>query len=349
MENKMSKLLTGVVLSSTLLLTACGGDSSNDTDDTIDKGAEDVTAEGFPIVEEPIEMSLMAPGTGVAEWEDMPTLQEYEDMTNIELSYTTPPISDFSTNFNLAFASGELPDIIFGPGEDDFTPSMEAEYGEQGLLLPLNDLIDDYAPNFKKLMEENPDIERSITTNDGNIYALPRINGGPSVTWIRGPVWINGEWMDNLDMDEVPSTTDELYDMLVSFRDDDPNGNGEADEIPLTDVGMDSTRPWLLSAFGIKEWGIEENDGDVRYAPVTDNYRGYLEFMNKLYDEELLDSEVFSQADEQKKAKGEDNRLGMFPDWFSFFTTGQSEEEAMKNPVMGPMTSEYSDEPLFPL
>src|SRR5699024_12706398 len=119
--------------------------------------------------------------------------------------------------------------------------------------------------------------------------------------------------------------------------------------IPLTDVSMDSTRPWLLSAFGIKECAIEEVDGVVRYAPITDNYRGDLEVMNKLYEEELLDSEVFSQADEQKKAKGEDNRLGMFPDWFSFFTTGQTEEEAMKNPIMGPMTSEYSKEPLFPM
>jgi len=349
MQNKMNKLLKGVILSSTLLLTACGGGGAADTDGAIDKGAEDVAKEGFPIVEEPIEMSLIAPGTGVAEWEDMPTLQEYEEMTNIKFTYTTPPISDFSTNFNLAFASGELPDIIFGPGSDDFTPTMEAEYGQQGLLLPLNDLIEEYAPNFKALMEENPDIERSITTTDGNIYALPRINGGPSVTWIRGPVWINGEWMENLGIDEVPSTTDELYDMLVRFRDEDPNGNGKADEIPLTDVSMDSTRPWLISAFGIKDWGIEEVDGKVRYSPITDNYRGYLEFMNKLFEEELLDSEVFSQADEQKKAKGEENRLGMFPDWFSFFTTGQTEEEAMKNPIMGPMTSEYSKEPLFPM
>src|SRR5699024_6611423 len=349
MQKKMNKLLKGVILSSTLLLTACGGGGAVDTDDAINKGAEDVSKEGFPIVEEPIEMSLMAPGTGIAEWEDMPTLQEYEKMTNIQLDYTTPPISDFSTNFNLAFASGDLPDIIFGPGSDDFTAAMESEYGQQGLLLPLNDLIDEYAPNFKALMEENPNIEKSITTTDGNIYALPRINGGASVTWIRGPVWINGEWMENLGIDEVPSTTDELYDMLVRFRDEDPNGNGIADEIPLTDVSMDSTRPWLLSAFGIKDWGIEEVDGKVRYSPITDNYRGYLEFMNKLFEEELLDSEVFSQADEQKKAKGEENRLGMFPDWFSFFTTGQTEEEAMKNPIMGPMTSEYSKEPLFPM
>jgi putative aldouronate transport system substrate-binding protein len=351
----MKKILTtGILMSVLVLLAACGG--GNAEDDTVDtntqEDAQEVATEGFPIVEEPITMELMAPGTGMAEWEDMPTMQTYEEMTNIEFDYNTPPLNDFATNFNLAFASGDVPDVIFGVGEDDFTAAMQVDYGNQGLILPLNDLIDEYAPNLSQIMEERPEVRQAVTTPDGNIYALPNVlpvEGEYSASWIRGPVWINGEWMDALGIEEVPQTLDEFYNMLVRFRDEDPNGNGEADEIPMTDVQMDSTRPWLLSAFGIKEWGIEEHDGQVRYAPMTENYRGYLEFMNTLYQENLLDEEVFSQQDEQKKSKGEDNRLGVFPDWFSYFTTGQSEEEAMVNPMMGPMTSEYSEEPLFPM
>lgn len=348
---KMNRALkTGVLLSTSLLLAACGGNTDAETAGPEDN--QEVAAEGFPIVEETITMELMAPGTGMADWEDMPTMQYYEEMTNIKFEYTTPPLSDFSTNFNLAFASGDIPDVIFGTDEDILTPAMQVDYGNQGLLLPLNDLIDKYAPNLTSLMEERPEIRQAITTPDGNIYALPKVlplEDEYSATWIRGPVWINGEWMATLGIEEVPQTVDELYDMLVRFRDEDPNGNGLADEIPLTDVQMDSTRPWLLSAFGIKEWGIEEHDDVVRFAPITEEYRGYLEFMNKLYEEDLLDEEVFSQEDGQKKAKGENNQLGMFPDWFSFFTTGQSEEESMINPMMGPMTSEYSEEKLFPM
>lgn len=348
MKRNKRFLATGLLFSTTLLLAACGGGSSASEDNT-QSDTQEVAKEGFPFVEEPIKMTLMAPGTGMAEWEDMPTMIEYEKMTNIDLDYTTPPLSDFSTKFNLAFASGDVPHIIFGPGSDVLTPALEVDYGQQGLLLPLNDLIDEYAPNLKAAMEERPEIKQSITTTDGNIYTLPRINGGASSTWIRGPVWMNGDWMDALGIEEAPKTVDELYEMLVRFKTEDPNGNGKADEIPFTDVKMDSTRPWLLSAFGIKEWGIEEHDGVVRYAPMTENYHGYLEFMNKLYSEGLLDQEVFSQADEQKKAKGENNQLGMYPDWFSFFTTGQTEEEAINNPMMGPMTSEYSKEPIFPM
>lgn len=354
MVKRKKWLATNLLLSSALLLAACGSNASGENASsegstaTLDGGVE-VAKEGFPIVEEPIKMTMLAPGTGMAEWKDMPTLTEYAKKTNIDFDYTTPPLSDFGTRFNLTFASGELPDVIFGPGAGVLTPALEVDYGQQGLLLPLNDLIDEYAPNLKKLLEERPEVRQSITTTDGNIYTLPRIAGGASATWIRGPVWINGTWMEKLGIKEVPKTTDELYDMLTRFKNEDPNGNGKADEIPLTDVKMDSTRPWLLTAFGIKEWGIEEHDGVVRYAPMTENYRGYLEFMHKLYAEGLLDKEVFSQADEQKKAKGQADQLGMFPDWFSFFTTAQTEEESIINPMMGPMTSEYSEEPLFPM
>src|SRR5699024_6868844 len=109
------------------------------------------------------------------------------------------------------------------------------------------------------------------------------------------------------------------------------------------------SRPWLLGAFGMKEWGIEEVDGTVRYTPIEPEYKDYLAFMNKLFEEELLDPETFSQSDEQKKAKGQNNRLGVFPDWFSFFTTGETEEEAMNNPMFYPLTSEASSEPVIPL
>lgn len=136
---------------------------------------------------------------------------------------------------------------------------------------------------------------------------------------------------------------------MKRFKEEDPNGNGQADEIPLLDVKMESSRPWLLAAFGIKEWGIEENNGKVRYAPMEEAYKEYLTYMHKLYEEGLLDSETFSQSDEQKKAKGQDSRIGVFPDWYSFFTTGEPEEEAVGNPMFYPLTNDDSREPVIPL
>lgn len=343
-----------LLLAFLLTISVIVGCSSKDKKGNKSKQNEniEVNAEGFPIVDEELELSLLAPGTGLSEWKDMETLKEYEEMTNITFKYVTPPLSDFSTKLNLEFASGDIPDIIYGAGTSDFTPAMEVDYGEQGVLLPLEDLIEEHAPNLSKLFEERPDVKKSITTIDGHIYALPVVNGEDADStgiWPRGPLWYNGEWLDALGVEELPETTDEFYELMKRFKEEDPNGNGKDDEIPLSDVKMSGARQWFMAAFGMKEWGIEEHDGKVRYAPMTDEYKEYLTFMNKLYEEKLLDQETFSQADEQKKAKGEDSRIGVFADWYSFFTTGQTEEEALNNPMFKPLTSDVSKEPLAPI
>lgn len=346
---KKKVLIQGLVLASALVLAACGNGNSDDTDtgsnDSTDDGvAQDVevNVEGFPIVDEGITLSLMAPGVGNP-WEDMVTMQEYSEMTGIELEYSTPPIDDFETRFNLAFASGDLPDIIYAPGNTALSPAREVDYGRQGLLIPLNDLIDEYAPNLSALMEERPEVRSAVTTPDGNIYALPRVDELDNSIWPIGPVWYNGDWLDALDED-VPETLDEFYNLMVRFRDEDPNGNGEADEIPISNSGIAHPRLWFLSAFDLNAWGIEAVDGEVIYTPITENARAYYEFFNKLYEEDILDSEIFSQSNEMKMAKGEANQIGLFQDWFSFGTTGRTEEEAMNDPMFMPLTSELSPE-----
>ncbi|MGX7031066.1 extracellular solute-binding protein [Vagococcus zengguangii] len=344
---KMTKVLSGLFICS-MVLTACGGSNDSSSSDKKESSVK-LTTEGFPIVEEETTFTMMAPNVGMAEWKDMPLFQDYAEKTGINFDFVTPPSSDFSTKLNLALASGDLPDVIYGAGSGSLTDSMVIEYGEQGTFVALEDLIADNMPNFNKLLEENPEIRKSITTPDGHIYTLPTVSmNEPSAIWPRGPMWYRGEWLEALDVKELPKTTDEFYDLLVRMRDEDPNGNGKKDEIPLTDVKMESTRPWLMAAFGLKAFGVQEDDGKVTYAPMTENYKGYLEFMNKLYSEKLLDQEVFSQADEQKKSKGQKNQLGLFPDWFSYFTTGKDEKGALEDPMFQPLTSEYSEEAVVP-
>ncbi|MDR0921478.1 MAG: extracellular solute-binding protein [Lactobacillales bacterium] len=343
-RNKLALVCGAVLLS--LTLAGCGGSTKGA--DTSKKADVEVSKTDFPIVDKKLKMTMLAPGAGMAEWKDMPTLNEYAKKTNIEFSYTTPPLSDFVTKLNLAFASGEIPDVIFGAGSNFLTRGQEVDYGEQGILLPLEDLIDDYAPNFKKVLEKNPEIKKSITTPDGHIYSLPMVSISDNAVWISGPIWYNGSWLEKLDVKELPKTTDEFYALLKRFRDEDPNGNGKKDEIPLTDVSMKSARPWLMGAFGVLAQGVQERDDKVEYMPISKEYKAYLTYMNKLYSEKLLDPEVYSQADEQKKAKGNDNRVGVFPDWFSFFTTGQNEDQAISNPMWQPISSPESPKAVTP-
>ena len=342
-------VIAGVALCSMLVLGACGNSSDEGTGEKKEVAINHDSQ--FPIIKEGEELTLniMAPGVGLAEWEDMPTLQDYQEKTGIKLTYTTPPSADFSTKLNLAFASGDLPDIVYGAGSQALTASMEIDYGSQGILLPLEEYITpEIMPNLYALTQEDPSILKSITTPDGHIYSLPMISRNATSIWWQCPMWYNGTWLDNLGVSELPKTTDELQELLTRFKNEDPNGNGQADEIPLTDVDMNSTRVWLMAAFGLRTRGIQVDDDVVSYTPTSENYKAFLEYMNTLYDEGLLDKEVYGQSDEQKKAKGENNQLGLFADYFSFFTTGRSEEEAMNDPMFQPVTSEWAPEAKIP-
>ena len=130
-----------------------------------------------------------------------------QELTNINLDIMAIPDDGYNERKNLTFASGQLPDFFFG---GRLTPSDEVTYGAQGFLIPLEDLIAQYAPNLQQILDENPDIRRSITAPDGHIYALPKVTAGFGV---YPKLWINQPWLDAVGM-AMPTSTEELHDVL---------------------------------------------------------------------------------------------------------------------------------------
>jgi len=197
---------------------------------------------------------------------------------------------------NLTFGGGELPDVFYAAS----IPNSDLlKYGEQGVLQPLNDLIEDYAPNFKQIMEESPEVENAITFPDGNIYALPNIYDPTFTSLIMNATpWINQSFLDALDMD-MPETTDEFYEYLKAVKNDDPNGNGEADEVPFGGYSIDYLTRWLRGSFGIANNGVnyidlDEDTQEVRFYPISDGYKEMLEYVHKLYSEELIQQNIYN-------------------------------------------------------
>src|SRR5699024_930609 len=137
-------------------ITAC---SSNDEESAKKESDVEVNKEGFPIVDEKLTMTMIAPGTAQSPaWEEMDGIQEHAQKINIDFKFQTHPPDDFVMNLNLAFSSGDIEDIIYGAVTDELSPAMEEDYGEPGILSPLEDVIHEYARNIKKLLEENPEI-----------------------------------------------------------------------------------------------------------------------------------------------------------------------------------------------
>ncbi|KAA0966983.1 extracellular solute-binding protein [Sporosarcina sp. ANT_H38] len=326
------------------MLAACGPNDKEKVKISTEPDAN-FNAEGYPIVDEPVTISMFGTKVGQTDWKEMAFFKAMEEKTNIKFDFRTPNLDSLATQKNLMFASGDYSEILFAA---DLSNEEQIKNGGQGTLIPLEDLIEKYAPNIKKMFEEHPDVKKGITARDGHIYALPQVAKGDN--WYRGPLWYNNTFLEALEVTELPETTDELYELLKRMRDEDPNGNGKADEIPLTANGMDDIRQFFLGAFGVLDssTGAYAVDGEVKYSRMQPGYKAYLEYMKMLYDEKLFDSESFSQTSEQKKGKGVDNRIGLFADWFPFFTLG-TPVDGTENPMMKPITSDLVEVPTIPM
>lgn len=310
----------------------------------------------FPLVAEPLTLTLMGSKSPLqGEWQNLKLFTYLSGLTNLSFTFDTPPDDAYEERKNLVFASGDLPDLFFG---GRLTSADEVTYGSQGVLLPLESLIEAHAPNLARLLEEDPTIRQSITTPDGHIYALPALTAGFGV---YPKLWLSQAWLDTLGL-AAPTTTEELYTVLKAFKTQDPNGNGEADEIPLTSASLegwplDDIRPALLAAFGFSVgYGASLFDiaadahtdaRRVRFVPGEPAFLDYLTFMNRLYTEGLLDPDAYTQDFLQLAAKGEGDRLGAFTAAGPFLVVGSERNETFVQ--LTPLTSATNPEPRWPL
>lgn len=188
-------------------------------------------------------------------------------------------------------AAKDLPDVLF---KAELTPAETVRLYQEGTIIDLKPYIDKYAPNLSALLKAHPDWEKAITLPDGAIAALPSLNTLQN----NNLMWINKTWLDRLHL-QVPTTVEELTEVLREFKKGDPNRNGRADEIPLTFIGMWDLR-WLAHAFGIlaDDYNLSVDDyGHVSSPLKTDAYRAFVTWLHDLWTEGLLDQEGFSRTD----------------------------------------------------
>ncbi|AIQ29004.1 MULTISPECIES: extracellular solute-binding protein [unclassified Paenibacillus] len=313
MRKQRTKTALSLMVIAALAMAGCNSGAGNGNEAAPKATADQsVSKDGFPIVQEPVKLSMftrIAPVNGP--FKDMPVFQDYEKLSNVQVEFTEAPTDGFQEKKNLLFASNELPDVMYRSG---ITQLEAIRYGSGGQLIPLEDLIRDYAPNFNKLMDEYPEIRAGITTPEGHIYAIPGIvTLGAARTDKK---WINQAWLEKLNL-KVPETTDELYDVLVAFRDQDPNGNGQKDELPLTArVGL-SIVTMMSGSFGLDQqfgYNINIKDDKVEIWMGSEQNKEMLMYLSKLYADKLLDQEVFSHTEAQFLAKQGSGKTGMFFD-----------------------------------
>ena len=264
----------------------------------------------FPIVESPITLTwfyVLDEKTSATKksFDEVEAYKKVQELTNIDIEFQHPPVGQETEQFNLMMASGDLADIVFYGWRNQY-PGGPSKAISENLILPLNDLIDQYSPNLKKIYQENPQFEKDAKTDQGELYAYP---GGsyeifqrttePKPAFFTFGWQIRQDWLDKVGL-EVPETMDEWYEVLTAFKTLDPNENGQADEIPLIHKGIDVNN-WLRAWGANYGYYIEENT--VKFGQNEPVYKEYLETMNKWYEEGLLDIDYVTTDGKQFDAK----------------------------------------------
>jgi len=238
--------------------------------------------------------------------------QEVEKKFDIDFDWqtTTYDGSVAGEKRQVSLASGDYPDAYFlVPWVDAFSRSEILKYGQQGVLVPLDDLIDKYAPHLKERFEEKPDWKQSVTAPDGHIYALTQWSECFHCSY-PSKLWINTSWLNKLGLAQ-PTTTEELREVLLAFKNDDPNGNGQQDEVPLSGESTQPIINYFLNAFTYVPYGngstppLTLDGDDVKLAATSDEWREGLKYVTSLAEEGLLDTTAFTQNGEALKAIGD--------------------------------------------
>ena len=255
-----------------------------------------------------------------------PWYQEWEKRTGIDVDWIEPAAgADKTQAYNLMIAGGDLPDLIFS---SDIVTNA-ASHIENGVIIPLNDYLEEYAPNLWALMQSDSDVDKSYKTDNGDYFCFPSLCKAE----IGYGLLINQKWMDECGL-TAPETVDELTEMLKVFKE-------KYGVAPFTMAS--SPNGVFYSAYGVTgryEW-YRTQDQVVHLSAYEDGYKQTLELFHSWYEDGLLDPDFASMDWNIMSAKAAAEEIGVFSAHYSCFQMidaaldgAENTWVAVKNPVL---------------
>lgn len=328
----IAALLTGAMLVTGL--AGCGAGGSNGSD-----SGSGTTADGKTKL-----TALFVSHAATKDVDEMKWLQEIEDKCNVEVEWEQVR-ADWETVKSTRFASGDIPDLLFNAtNNSDYTKYT-------GLFQDMTDLVEENAPNIQEMFTKVPDTKTLATSGDGKIYSIPKMQ----TVWPKTNtvLFINKTWLDNLGL-EMPTTFSEFEEVMKAFKEKDPNGNGQADEIPLDYNAYGGNNAWFNSAYSLLKlfpsMGIQltdtvtdgyfVEDKTVKCYAVDDRYKQFIKTMNRWYEEGLINTNAITNdySAYQSLSRGNENGEAVVGACFAWEETDKFGNE---------LASQY--EPLPPL
>ena len=272
-----------LALAMSLSLVSCGKD---------DPGAQSG--------EEQITLTIGIPNkVNVLDWDDNEFTKWLEETTgyNLEFTHFASDSGEAKSQLTTMMAGGEkLPDLILNLS---LWPEERDQFGAEGYFVDMNTYLEDeefmadfswdesFENNLSEQMKEL--ILLGCYDMDGHMYSLPKIMSSPYDT-PGTSMFINQKWLDDLGL-EMPTNMDELKEVATAFLTQDPNGNGQADEIPMLGIGStNSVLQWIMENYslGTRYFYNVDGDGNIFIPWLTDEYREGLRKINEFYDAGLI-------------------------------------------------------------
>ncbi|GIP39865.1 ABC transporter substrate-binding protein [Paenibacillus sp. J31TS4] len=312
MKMKQATQITALSSAIMILIAGCSSEKQATA-----KTPADFHETGLPIVDKPITLTIAGnfdDRTG-AKWNELETFKKINEGTNVQINWNLTPGTDWKTKRNLIIASDDLPDVLL-----DLTTSQVVTGGAEGTFIPLEDMIEKYAPNLKNFLTKYPEVRQAITAPDGHIYSLPLANMSEYKHADGNTLWINKEWLKKIGM-EMPKTTDDLLKVLKAFKEQDMDGDGNPNnEIPLTGVYGDGQYGFgnLFGSFNTLDRQFIVKDDKVQFVRGTEEFRNAIKYLHSLYELGLIDPDSFTQNSTQHIAKisaGKKASVGAFFAW----------------------------------
>ena len=284
----------------------------------------------FPLEEQVTLTGMISyPPSTESEPNNRTIFKRLEEKTNVHIEWTAIQSDQWGDKITLNMANlNTLTDFVFSAG---FSDSDLLRYADQEVIIPLEEYIDTCMPNLKKVFDEYPEYRTMCEDEDGHIWALPWIEQlGSEKTAIQTVdymSYINKKWLDFLGL-EIPTTVDEFEEVLIAFRDHASEIQSEfgieGSIIPMSFIMNDGGQDPCILINGFGEGYGDPDKG--RHIAVTDDlevictatqegFKDGMAWLHKLYEENLIDPEAFTQEWSTYVSKGKSGRYGVAFSW----------------------------------
>lgn len=293
---------------------------------------------GYPIVDNKITVTAAINTYNYyGKPEEMSYWKKLEEVTNIHIKWTLIPDDD-GTAWSLYLASNDFPDFIQGGLKND----AQYRYGvEGGRFYDFSKELYEYMPNLVAVFKEYPYAEKVIRQINGAIYTLPRIEKAP--TSAAGQMFYRTDYLENVGM-KAPTTVDEFYNALAAIKKANLT-QGYAPLLPYSKSNFTkNTEPFLFAAFGesTEPNFADDGSGKVVYNRISDQYRYYLEFLNRLFNEKLLENEFYTLDTATTAARAKGGQAAFLSN-ASNILEADFPDGKIHLDCLAPLTSQYTD------